>query len=152
MISALASQAEPCAFTRRLSAMIYDGLIVLAIWMIGSIVIVIATDNAIEAGTLWFQAYLLILNWAYFASSWLKGGQTVGMRAWNIHLISNHPQRLGHRISWFDSLLRVAVGWVSLLAFGLGFLWSLFHKDRASWHDLASRSRLVVVKPETEAQ
>ena len=144
------SQATACSFTRRLSALIYDGLIVLAIWMIGSIVVVIARDGAISAGNAWFQGYLLILAWAYFASGWMIGGQTVGMRAWDIHLISIRTPDQARKIGWLDSVLRFAVGWLSLFAFGLGFIWSLFTADRAGWHDLASRSRLIVRKPGQE--
>ncbi|MEM7053877.1 MAG: RDD family protein [Pseudomonadota bacterium] len=145
--STSSNQPQLCSFTRRLSALIYDGLIIIAIWMIGSIFVVVAGDGAIAAGRLWFQLYLLALSWAYFASSWLIGGQTVGMRAWKIRLISTRPARLGPKIGWLDSLIRFGVGLISLAVFGLGFIWSIFRVDRAGWHDLASRSRLIVADP-----
>lgn len=136
--------SQPCSLTRRLAALVYDGLILVAIWIIGSGLAVLLAHGAIEPGSLWFQAYLLILSWAYFASGWMLGGQTVGMRAWQIHLISERK-----KFSWLDSIIRVLVGLVSLAFFGLGFIWSVFRKDCAGWHDLASRSRLVVFENNT---
>ena len=133
--------SRACSLPRRLAALSYDGLILVAIWIIGSGLAVLPGNAAIEPGSLWFQVYLLILSWAYFASGWLLGGQTVGMRAWQIHLVSKHG-----KFSWLDSIIRVLVGLFSLAAFGLGFIWSVFRKDQASWHDLASRSRLVVIE------
>ena len=115
--------------------------------MIGSIIVVIARGDAVAAGSIWFQLYLLILGWAYFASGWLIGGQTVGMRAWNIHLISVRTASNGQKIGWLDSMLRFGFSLVSLLALGMGFIWALFRQDGAGWHDLASQSRLIVISP-----
>ena len=136
--------SRPCSLARRLAALVYDGLILIAIWIIGSGLAVLPADGAIEPGSLWFQAYLMSLTWAYFASGWLLGGQTVGMRAWQIQLVSKRK-----KLTWLDSIIRVLVGLVSLAAFGLGFIWSAFRQDCAGWHDLASRSRLIVLENDT---
>lgn len=134
----------PCGLVRRLASMIYDSLLVLALLMVAAALVVIPAGSGIQAGTLWFQAYLLLTWWAYFAVCWRMGGQTVGMRAWRVQLITDR----GDRIGWSGSALRFLVAGVSGAAFGLGFLWSLFNPQRRAWHDLATATRLVVIPRE----
>lgn len=130
---------EPCAIPRRLAAMLYDGLLILALWMAATAVIVLIRQAEIQPANPAFQVYLLAVAWLYLAISW-RAGQSVGMRAWRMRLISDR-----HPISWAQTLIRFVVAILSWAAFGLGFLWSLFHPQKASWHDLASHSRLVVM-------
>jgi len=137
---------EACSLPRRCGALIYDGLILIAVWIVGSSLVVLPTNAAVEPGNLLFQGYLLVLTWGYFASGWLLGGQTVGMRAWNMRLISVRSQHPKGTISVSDSVVRVLVGGISLLLLGFGFLWALLRKDSATWHDLASRSRIIVMQ------
>lgn len=121
--------------------MIYDSLLVVALLMVAAAIVVIAGGSEIRPGTHWFQAYLLAVWWAYFAVCWRMGGQTVGMRAWRVKLITDR----GDRIGWASSLLRFALALVSAAAGGLGYIWSLFDADRRTWHDLAASTRLVVL-------
>ena len=131
---------RPCGLVRRLASMVYDGFIVLAIWMLGAgVVVALLGGHAVEPASALFQIYLWLLAWLYFAVCWTRGGKTLGMRAWNIHLRGlDGPVRLP------STLIRYTVAWISALALGLGFLWSLLRSDRATWHDLASHTRLVV--------
>jgi uncharacterized RDD family membrane protein YckC len=61
------------------------------------------------------------------------------MRAWRLRLVD--PER--DRPRWSALLLRYLVAGLSLAAFGLGFLWTLWDPQRRSWHDLASGTRLL---------
>lgn len=132
--------AESCGLPRRLAAMVYDGLLLIGLWMIATAIVIIPLGHGIEPGTSMFRAYLLIVAWAYFAISWRLGGQTLGMKAWRIRLVGDEGP-----VSWSRATLRFAVALLSLGCLGLGFAWSLFHPARATWHDLASATRLVVV-------
>lgn len=79
--------APPAPLWRRLAASIYDGLLVLAISM--SITVVAAPILAFIDGTSdrpILQALILLGNWFYFTRSWTRGGQTLGMRAWQLRL------------------------------------------------------------------
>jgi len=118
--------------------MIYDAVIVIAIWMIGTAVIVIFANRAIDSGNWWFQSYLLILAFVYFHISWSRIGQTLGMRTWRIRLDPGQEP-----FGLFRSLLRFLAGPVSLAPLGLGFVWVLLRADRRGWPDLVSSSRLV---------
>jgi uncharacterized RDD family membrane protein YckC len=79
------------------------------------------------------------VGFGYYGLSWRRGGQTLGMRAWRLRLV--HAS--GQVPPWRAVLLRYLVAGVSLGAFGLGFLWSLWDPQRRSWHDLASGTRLL---------
>ncbi len=134
------SAPRTCSLPRRLAAMCYDGLLLIGLWMLAAAVVVIALDRSVDAGNPWFKAYLLAVAWPYFAVCW-RAGQTLGMKAWHIHIRCLDDSRPG----WITSLLRFSVAVASLFCFGLGFLWSLLRRDRATWHDLASGTRLVVI-------
>lgn len=131
----------PCGLFRRLASMVYDALLVVGLLMVAAAVVVIPWGSEIRAGTLWFQMYVLIVWWAYFAVCWRLGGQTVGMRAWRLTLVTER----GERIGWARSALRFLVAWISAAALGLGFLWSLFDPGRRCWHDMASATSLRVL-------
>lgn len=118
--------------------MIYDGLALVAIWMLGTAVIVIVGNRAIDSGNLLYRIYLLLLAFAYFDLSWRRIGQTLGMRTWRIRIDpGDRPFTLAR------SLLRFAGGLASIATLGLGFAWALVRRDRRAWPDLASGSRLV---------
>lgn len=136
-----ANDLKACPLPRRLAAMLYDGLLLVATVMFAAALVVIplgALDTEVGTGNPFFQLYLLLVIWGYFAICW-RGGATLGMKAWRIKIKA--PQG---RISWSRSLLRFGVALISMLVFGLGFWWSLFHPRRATWHDLASDTQLVV--------
>ncbi|MBS3742882.1 MAG: RDD family protein [Wenzhouxiangellaceae bacterium] len=132
-------QSRACSLARRAGAMMYDALILIAIWMVGTAIVVVATDKPIVSGNPLFQTYLLALAFVYFHVSWSRIGQTLGMRTWRIWL---DPGRSEFTLA--RSLKRFLTGLVSLLSLGLGFAWALTRSDRRAWPDLASDSRLVV--------
>jgi len=136
--NALRQAPRCCPLWRRLAAASYDTLIVFAIWMVGSAALVIPAGGAMESGNLLFQLYLTGLALAYLCPSWMIAGRTLGMRAWRLRVES-----AGSAVSPLACLVRFMVGLVSALTLGLGFAWALLRKDRATWHDLASGTRLV---------
>ncbi len=132
-------QNLPCSLARRLGAMTYDGLIILSLWLLGTLILLpFNAGQAIESANPLYQAWLLFLGWLYLGWSWKVPGQTLGMRAWRVHLEADSGQ-----ISWLATGIRYSVAWVSLVAAGAGFLFAVFHPRNAAWHDLASRTRLV---------
>lgn len=145
-------EKRACSLARRAGAMMYDTLILVAVWMVGTALVVVTTDKPVVSGNPLFQAYLLALAFAYFHVSWSRIGQTLGMRAWRVWL---DPGRA--RFTLARSLKRFLAGLVSLLSLGLGFAWALTRSDRRAWPDLASGSRLVVrpasgLRPRSTAQ
>ena len=154
-----ASPDTPSAPTRpralvgwRLLALLYDLLPVVALWMLASLLFNIGYTvlghhperENIPSGSL--VSWLLFLaclgvTGLYATLSWRRGGQTLGMRPWRLRLLAVDGNALGWKALW----LRYAVGVLSLLAAGLGFWWAWFDRDRLTWHDRASGTRLVRV-------
>ncbi len=51
----------------------------------------------------------------------------------------------GSSMDWLDALIRFVVAIISWLPFGLGYLWSLFDKQKRTWHDIASKTQLTPI-------
>ncbi len=139
--------ASPPGLLRRVAALLYDSLLVAALLMLATVPYVVLTDGA--AVPHWvrvlFQTYLLAVMFGFFSWFWLHGGQTLGMRAWRLRVVSRDggPIRPGQALARF--------GWAlpSLLLLGLGLLWVLVDKERLAWHDRLSGTRLVLL-PKTK--
>jgi len=131
-------QFLPCSLWRRFAAMLYDSLLLLGIVLLATLIVVIPSGTEVPAGSIFYQLYLLLICWLYFALGWRKGS-TLGMSSWRIEI------RSGDQLpSWTATVARFFVACLSWAFAGLGFLWSLARKDRATWHDLASDTRLRV--------
>ncbi|MET3652708.1 RDD family protein [Dyella japonica] len=81
-----------CPLWRRLIALVYDLLAVVAIVMVVGYVCqrvtggtLISTDGHARIAW-WYQPLQALVVSAYFVASWLRGGQTLGMRPWRIRL------------------------------------------------------------------
>jgi len=115
--------------------MIYDGIIMLGLLMIASLVVLpLGGAGKVAFQDFWFTVWLLSVCFIYLTACWHKGGLTVGMRAWRVQLVTENSDRL----SWARSAVRFMVGLVSILVLGLGFIWALIDKKNRSWHDLAA--------------
>jgi uncharacterized RDD family membrane protein YckC len=133
---------EYASLARRLAALFYDALIVVALWMLtGAIVLAFTGGEAVPAGTIWFRCLLLAVPIVFFTSFWIHGGQTLGMQAWRIKLVDEH----GSPPDWRTAGIRFAAGCLSLAACGIGFLWALFDEQRRTWHDKVAGTRLVLL-------
>ncbi|MDP1603678.1 MAG: RDD family protein [Legionella sp.] len=74
---------------RYFAALIYDGLIVLALLFAYTALCMSVNNNqAIAEGTHWYQLSLLFIFVSYYVFSLRNGGQTIGMRAWRLKIIS----------------------------------------------------------------
>jgi uncharacterized RDD family membrane protein YckC len=129
---------------RRLMAMLYDSILLAAIVFLAAAPVVVATGGRVSAAPgsrFAFQLYLLSVIFVFFGWFWTHGGQTLGMRAWRLRaeLADGSP------MDWTHALMRFAFAIVSLLAFGIGFLWMLVDRERLTWHDRLSKTRIVRV-------
>jgi uncharacterized RDD family membrane protein YckC len=126
---------------RRLAAMFYDGLLVIAIVMIAATPIVILAGGSPAPG--WprtvFRLYLLAVVFVFHAWFWIHGGQTLGMRAWRLILVADD----GGPVGWRAAAKRFAAAALSLAAAGFGFWWILVDRERRAWHDRLSGTRVV---------
>ena len=88
----MSTEPAPCPLWRRLTALVYDLLIVVAIVMVVGLACQLVTGGKlIETGAhavvpLWYQLLQGVVVAAYFVASWRRGGQTLGMRPWRIRV------------------------------------------------------------------
>lgn len=130
----------PAGLTRRLLAMTYDALVLLAIWMLVGFIAVAFNDGEANESPL-FHSILLVVTFAFFAYFWTRAGMTLGMQAWRLRVQSVE----GRPLTLLECLARFVTAIVSLAAFGLGYWWVLFDSEKRSWPDIVSRSRVVVL-------
>jgi uncharacterized RDD family membrane protein YckC len=88
-----------------------------------------------------YRAALFLGCYGFFAWFWMHGGQTLGMRAWRIRLVS----ATGQPVSFRQTVVRFAGAWLSAIVLGGGYLWVLVDRDRCSWHDRLSGTRLELL-------
>ena len=135
-----------CGLGRRLLAILYDSLVVLALLIIATVPVVLITGGAQEESAVFraaLQVYVLVIGFAFFGGFWHFGGQTIGMRAWHIRVTDLE----GDPVSWRAAGIRYIVALFSWAVLGLGFLWSLIDPDQRTWHDIVSETRLSHERP-----
>lgn len=130
---------KPSPF-RLLAVMMYDSMLLVSVLLVAAAVAVALNGGeAIGANNPFFFVYLLGVAFIFYGWFWTHGGQTLGMRAWRVYLISGNNTG----INWQQAFLRFMVGLFSWLPLGLGYWWLWLSPDKLSWHDIASGSYLV---------
>lgn len=128
---------------KRLAAGFYDLLPLAALIMIGTALwmpISGGADNLMRQPLrILFQIFEILLISAYYIYSWFQGGQTIGMRAWKLHLQTNSGQPIKVR----DATLRFIASLFSVFVLGLGILWAAFDSRRRMWHDILSGTMVI---------
>lgn len=126
-----------CGLGRRLAAIVYDGLVLVAVLFFATVPVVLLNGGAVEHSPL-FNVYLLLVAFGFFGGFWTHGGQTIGMRTWRIRL----ERSTGERVRWRDAAVRFLAAIVSWAALGAGFWWSMIDREGLAWHDRLSRTVL----------
>jgi len=144
MDESFAPAARPAHLGWRLLALVYDSLPNIAIWFaVSGLVLLLTPGHAAFAPWSVGQWLLWALCWAtsgaYAVLAWRRGGQTLGMKPWRLRIVEADGGSAPVRAL----VLRYVVATVSLLAFGLGFAWSLVDRERRTWHDLAAGTRFL---------
>ncbi|WP_347257293.1 RDD family protein [Methylocaldum sp.] len=125
---------------RRLAALVYDMVVLVAVLFAATVLLLpLHHGEAFQPNHGLYSAYLLTVSFAFVGWFWTHGGQTLGMRSWKIRLCTTADTS----ISWGQASIRFFCGLISFGCLGLGYLWVLFDSQGRSWHDLASRSKIV---------
>lgn len=157
---------------RRLGAMLYDALIVIALQIVATIPFLPFMNGRVlvasEVGPIAYayRVWQIIVLISFFVFFWTRNGRTLGMQAWRLHI-----QTLGGALpSWRNSLARLGfalVPWLPAFAvltaadyfeprklllqigtvlLGLGlsnYAIAWFDPQRRSWHDRFLQTRVV---------
>lgn len=154
------SKPSRAGFFKRLAAMIYDWLAVIALAMLVTILNLALVHLLSKYGVLdlagypdpsaylndqiWFQLELALWVWLFYAWFWHDGGQTIGMRAWRLKLqrIDGKPMELKR------AMLRALYS-----VLGLGNLLVLFTpKTKLSLQDKLTKTEMIVLSKEQNKQ
>ena len=156
-------------FLKRITVIVYDGLLLVGVTMVGYAllfallsILPAAFDRSIAGKTL-KVVYLLSVSFCFYGWFWTHGGQTLGMKVWNLYLVD----RQGKFITWKMAALRYATALLSWLAIagvlfyagierwyfaiGLGFTWIIFDKNSLAWHDILTGTKIVYVAKDKAA-
>jgi uncharacterized RDD family membrane protein YckC len=126
------------SFIKRIAAMVYDSLLVMAVWFLVGYIFIAFNDGEAVFGPV-FSSTVFIVTFLFFALFWTRSGQTLGMLAWRIRIESDQGELLDAK----QSLMRFIGAIASAAAFGLGYLWILVGGKKLAWHDHWSNSRVV---------
>jgi uncharacterized RDD family membrane protein YckC len=122
------------SLARRLASLLYESVLVFGVSFFAAWVFYFASggrDATAGVARAELQVFILAVLAAYFLWCWLRGGQTLAMRAWKIRLVDVTP---GKAIARF--LIAAAV-------LPLSILWALVDRDRQFLHDRLAGTRLV---------
>ena len=121
---------------RRLASMAYEAILLFAVAFFAAWLFFFASGaRDATSGSLRYalQLFIATVFAAYFLWCWLRGGQTLAMKAWHIRLIDVSPT---------SALLRLVLAAI-LVPTGISLIWALFDRDRQFLHDRLAGTRLV---------
>ena len=137
---------------RRLAALLYDGFLVAAIWMLlgYSVQFILGVDsNQLVDGRVetdpWRNALIFSLMlgscFGFYGYFWMRSGQTLGMIAWRLKVVNRNNGLLR-----FDQALkRFLLAWPAMLIIGGGYLWLFVDANRDALHDRLSGTKVLLV-------
>ena len=136
---------KDAGFFKRVFSLIYDSLAVIGIMLSLSLLLVLINGGSTEENKFASLIQFLIITFSgpcFYTYFWLSNnGQTLGMQAWKIQLISNN-----NGLSVKDCLYRCFISIISFLIFGIGYFLILFRKDNKSLADLLTNTQIIDLK------
>lgn len=137
---------------RRLAALLYDAFLVASIWMVLGFVLQLLfgadtnrlVDGRVQTDPLLDRLMLLMMiasAAAFYIGFWRRTGQTLGMIAWRIRVLSvdNSAPTLK------QGLIRFFAAWPAFWLFGLGYLWMYLDPDGDAIHEKLSATKTVLL-------
>lgn len=138
--SGVPREAAAAGFARRLLALFYEALLLVALLLFGSLPFAMLAHGAdpLVARPL-FQLYLVAIAAAYFTWQWRHGGQTLPMKTWRLRLVTRGGAPLGTQ----HALRRFLFALPGTLLLGAGFLWALVDREGQFLHDRLAGTKIV---------
>ena len=121
---------------KQLAAMLYDSLLIFAILFV-AVGITIPFNQGVVIEPSLVYIFFVIVVFVFYGWFWNKSGQTLGMRAWNIQIVSE----FGGYPSWPTSFLRLVFAMFSIACIGMGYWWRIFKPY--TWHDRFSQTKVI---------
>lgn len=156
------SELPPAGLLRRVGALIYDGLLVIALVMTtAGLVNLFAARPEVPEGAEsvslegmevvsgpMLGSLIFVLVFTFFAYFWVRHGRTLGMQAWHLRVQTLE----GYNITPMQALVRFFVAIPSLFLCFAGFFWMWLDPARMTLHDRVSGTRIVHMPQDLEAE
>ncbi len=130
---------------RRIASLVYDIFLVGAIWFaVAGLTVLINKGEALPVLVLQFVLAPLLIGstFLFYYWFWTHGGQTLGMRAWRLKVVSDQNES-----SRVPDLKQCAIRFfTAFFSCGLGLLFCLFDKHNNSLQCKLSRTKVIVVE------
>lgn len=126
-----------------MAAIFYDLFLLLAaLFVATAIALPFNNGEAFRSDQYLFSVYLFLVSFSFFGWFWTHGGQTPGMKAWQLKLVViSSPDTA---ITWYQAAKRFLASILSWLFIGAGFIAIVLSAKKLAWHDLLSGSSIVV--------
>jgi uncharacterized RDD family membrane protein YckC len=126
---------------RYLAAICYDWLLLLAVLFAATALLLPFNGGQAFSHQQWFYPlYLLAVSFYYYGGFWVHGGQTLGLRAWRLKVLTLNHQPM----NWQQAALRFIGALLSCTVLGLGLFWRLWDKNHRTWHDYLSGTTVLL--------
>ena len=154
------TNCPPASLLKQFLAMLYDSFLIAAV-LFGATAILLPFNKGEAITGPIFSFYLLLVVFIFYSWFWHKSGQTLGMKAWKIRIISED----GFNPQWPVGFLRLifatlppamiitlnylfefipnnrTLAAAACFTFLLGYLWRLIRPY--TWHDRLSQTRVI---------
>ena len=165
-----ANDQTPAGLLRRLAALVYDSLLLIAMYFITMAIVGMGALSGAAHQHAWvvlpgwyrhlvMMPSLFLVTYLFYGYFWHKHGQTLGMQTWRLQT----RRADGQPLSWGDGLRRMlaalvlptlggtvawlvqgslAAGVATLVGFFCNYFWMYTNPQGLSWHDQLSRTRV----------
>ncbi|WP_407332166.1 RDD family protein [Enterovibrio sp. 27052020O] len=143
------------SFFRRMGAWLYDLLVLVAVEMLAIGLVVsgfavamqfgLSIEGYVDVGDYltrnpmispFFTMYVFAIAAGFYGYFWSQAGQTVGMKAWKLKLVSE----FGGNVTFTQALIRMATA-----CLGAGNLFTLFDRNNRAFQDHFSHSQMLKI-------
>ncbi len=139
-------QIKAPTLTKLGACLIYEALVIIALSFACALVFLLVGGDASHGVKRYvLQLFLWLSIGLYFVWCWQSGGQTLAMHTWHLRLVTKNNQTLSLKAA----AVRYVLASISLMLFGLGFLWVIIDRDRLFLHDRLLKSKIIVVQRNT---
>ncbi|MGB0712126.1 MAG: RDD family protein [Gammaproteobacteria bacterium] len=138
-MSSPSENTVPATLLRRLGAMIYDAILLIAVLIAAGGLVTWVLGDTPRDGDPFYFLYLLITGFLFYGLFWTRGGRTLGLQTWRLRLETLDGSPITLRIA----VIRYLAAILSWAVAGLGFLWIMIDRDKRAWHDRLSGTRIV---------
>ncbi len=129
---------------RIFAAFVYDLVLLIGLVLFAATLMVMLSQSLLNienpGASLPFRLVLFGVIAGFYLWFWTHGGQTLGMRAWRLEVITMN----GAPLTLVPAINRLFAGCLSCLTGGLGIFLIWFGTDKRTLHDRLAGTRLIL--------